>query len=142
MAPAVKKDCRSAKMEHTRRNSCLLTPLRGGSRPHRLSGKCISSTPRGYGLVIGVGSSNLCCRSRSVSVCQSVYTRTKTRMIHDVNSLSRSVCLGLSVSVGLSRYVCIGLSVCLSRSGRTHGRMVDRLALVWPLKHSQLLRRP
>ena len=60
---------------------------------------CQSSTPRGYRLVTGVGSSNLCCGSRSVSVC-----------------LSRSVCLGMSVSVCLSRYVCLGMSVsvCLS----------------------------
>ena len=61
-----------------------------GRSPHKLNGECVSSTPRGYGLVTGVGSSNLCCRSRPVSVClpgcitgiANVYFRNHTVFIH------------------------------------------------------------
>ena len=61
-------------------------------------------------MVTGVGSSNLCCRSRSVSLC-----------------LSRSVCLSLS------RYVCIGLSVCLFLSGRTRANTPTMSIMQCPL---------
>ena len=91
----------------------------------------VSVAPRGYGLVTGVGSSNLCCRSRSVSVCLSrsvglsvclsrsgrTHGRTHARCQWFVSvCLSRFVCLGLSVWVCLSRSVCLSVSVCLSRS--------------------------